>query len=111
MALACGNEKYTDDFHIDNPLYIAFKYSDIANGIINTIDVSAAESAEGVKAVYYFGNTPDTLHTTAGQGYPEPSPYDCRMFDRKLRFVGDRIAAVAAETKQQAEAAVKTYQG
>ena len=107
IALACGNEKYTDDFRIEDPLYIAFKYSDIPNGIIKDIDISKAESAEGVRAVFYFGNTPDTLHTTAGQGFPEPSPYDTRMFDRKLRFVGDRIAAVAAETKTQAEEALE----
>ena len=107
IALACGNEKYTDDFRIEDPLYIAFKYSDIPNGIIRDIDISKAESAEGVRAVFYFGNTPDTLHTTAGQGFPEPSPYDTRMFDRKLRFVGDRIAAVAAETKKQAEEALR----
>ncbi|MCJ7724770.1 MAG: molybdopterin-dependent oxidoreductase, partial [Acidimicrobiia bacterium] len=44
-------------------------------------------------------------YTTAGQGYPEPSPYDNRMFDPKVSFIGDRVAAVAAETKQIAEEA------
>ncbi|MDC7227109.1 MAG: molybdopterin-dependent oxidoreductase [Spirochaetales bacterium] len=107
IALACGNEKYTDDFMTDTPLHIAFLYSDIANGIISSIDYKAAEQADGVKLILYHGNTPDTLHTTAGQGYPEPSPYDCRMFDKKVRFVGDRIAAVVADTYKQAEAALK----
>ena len=107
IALACGNEKFTDDFQTDNPLYIAFRYSDVPSGIITNIDISEAEAFEGVKTVLYYGNTPDKLHTTAGQGYPEPSPYDCRMFDKKVRFTGDRIAAVAAESKEQAEAAVK----
>ena len=107
LALACGNEKFTDDFKIESPLYIAFKYSDVPSGIIRSIDISEAESAEGVRTVLYFGNTPDVLHTTAGQGFPEPSPYDCRMFDRKLRFAGDRIAAVAADSKALAEAAIK----
>ena len=36
-------------------------------------------------------------YTTAGQGWPEPSPYDAVMLDRKVRFVGDRVAVVAAE--------------
>ncbi|HAK46627.1 MAG TPA: aldehyde oxidase, partial [Spirochaeta sp.] len=107
IALACGNEKYTDDFRIEDPLYIAFRYSDIPSGLITDISITEAEKAPGVKTVLFYGNTPDKLHTTAGQGFPEPSPYDCRMFDRKLRFVGDRIAAVAAETKEQAEAALK----
>jgi len=50
-------------------------------------------------------NTPTKRYTTAGQGYPEPSPYDNRMFDTKVRFIGDRVAAVAAETKEIAEKA------
>jgi CO/xanthine dehydrogenase Mo-binding subunit len=107
IALACGREKYTDDFVTEDPLYISFLYSDTARGILQDIDISRAEAAEGVKAVLYYGNTPDTLHTTAGQGFPEPSPYDCRMFDCRVRYVGDRLAAVAAETKAQADAAVK----
>ena len=106
-ALSCGNEKFTDDFQLDNPLNLVFRYSEVPSGIIKNIDISEAESADGVKAVLYYGNTPDTLHTTAGQGFPEPSPYDCRMFDKKVRFVGDRIAAVVAESKKQAESALK----
>ena len=107
IALACGNEKYTDDFRIEKPLAVVFLYSEVPSGIIRKIDISEAEKAEGVRAVFYYGNTPDNLHTTAGQGFPEPSPYDCRMFDSKVRFTGDRIAAVIAESSEQAESAVK----
>jgi CO/xanthine dehydrogenase Mo-binding subunit len=53
-------------------------------------------------------NVPRHLHPTAGQGYPEPSPYDTAVFDYKVRSVGDRVAAVAAETAEIAEAALKT---
>ena len=107
LALACGNEKYTDDFNIDKPLQLLFLYSDVPSGIIRNIDTVEAENSDGVKLVLTYKNTPDALHTTAGQGFPEPSPYDCRMFDSKVRFTGDRIAAVAAETKEQAAAALK----
>jgi probable selenate reductase molybdenum-binding subunit len=61
----------------------------------------------GVKAVLWYGNVPRIVHCTAGQGFPEPSPYDTFMFDRKVRFVGDRVAAVAAETEEQALAALE----
>jgi putative selenate reductase molybdopterin-binding subunit len=50
-----------------------------------------------VALVLTHTNTPTKPYTTAGQGYPEPSPYDARMFDTKVRFVGDRVAAVAAD--------------
>jgi putative selenate reductase molybdopterin-binding subunit len=37
---------------------------------------------------------------------PEPSPYDQRMFSKKVRHVGDRVAAVLAETLEEAQAAL-----
>jgi putative selenate reductase molybdopterin-binding subunit len=62
----------------------------------------------GVVAVLTYLNCPDKVYTTAGQGYPEPSPYDQRMFSKKVRHVGDRVAAVLAETLEQAQAALAT---
>jgi len=52
-------------------------------------------------------DVPRNMHTTAGQGYPEPSPYDTPMLDSKVRYVGDRVAAVAAETREIAEEAIR----
>ena len=46
-------------------------------------------------------------HTTAGQAWPEPSPYDTYLLDNKVRFVGDRVAAVAAESRAIAEQALR----
>ena len=43
----------------------------------------------------------------AGQTYPEPSPYDRLILDQRVRFVGDAVAIVAAETKEAAERAMK----
>src|SRR5439155_10846611 len=39
------------------------------------------------------------------QGWPEPSPYDTVMLDAKVRFVGDRVAVVAAEDPELARKA------
>ncbi|MBN2553485.1 MAG: molybdopterin-dependent oxidoreductase, partial [Spirochaetales bacterium] len=55
-------------------------------------------------------NVPRILHTSAGQGYPEPSPYDAVLFDRRMRFVGDRVALAAAETLEAAREAVEKIQ-
>jgi len=87
--------------------WLTFNYRRFAHARIKKLDVSAAEAMEGVACVLTYENTPTTRHTTAGQGYPEPSPYDTRMFEPKVRFVGDRVAAVAADTKEIAEAALK----
>jgi len=59
-----------------------------------------------VLAVLTHEDLPCVRHTTAGQGYPEPSPYDTLVLSEKARYVGDRIAAVAAETAEAAEEAL-----
>ncbi len=76
-----------------------------AHAYINAIDISEAEAAPGVIAVITAFNCPDVYYMSAGQGNPEPSPYDRRLFNRKVRHVGDRVAAVVARTEAQAKAA------
>lgn len=107
LALALGKPLFTADFKPADCLHAKFLWSPHAHARIKSIDISAAEKMPGVKCVLYHGNVPRVVHTTAGQGYPEPSPYDTFMFDRKVRFVGDRVAAVAAETPEIAEAAIE----
>ncbi|RKZ31900.1 aldehyde oxidase [bacterium] len=107
LSLATGEEKFADDFRLESPLYLALLYSPHAHAKIKNINISKAEKTEGVAGVYYFGNTPQELHTTAGQGFPEPSPYDTRIFDKRVRFVGDRVAMVAADSIEIAREALK----
>ena len=107
IALATGQPVFTDDVDFPNMLYVKFLYSPHAHAIIEDIDTTQAEKIPGVKLVLTYKNTPQVLHTTAGQGWPEPSPYDTCMFNKKVRFVGDRVAAVAAESEEIAEEALK----
>ena len=107
LALATGEPLFTDDFFLKDPLHIAFLYSPHAHARIKSIDTSEAESTPGVALVLTYKNTPRVLYTSAGQSYPELSPYDMYMFDEKVRFVGDRVALVAAETLEIAKEAVK----
>jgi probable selenate reductase molybdenum-binding subunit len=106
LALALGKPLFAGDKVPADALHIKFLWSPHAHARIASIDVSKAEAMPGVRCVLHHGNVPRVPHTTAGQGYPEPSPYDTFMFDRKVRFVGDRVAAVAAETPELAEAAL-----
>jgi len=105
-ALVTGKPVFAGDMIPPGSLAIALLTSPRAHARISAIDTTAAEAAPGVACVLAHHNTPAIRYTTAGQGYPEPSPYDTRMFDTKVRFVGDRVAAVAAETLAQARAAV-----
>ena len=107
LGLVTGRPKFVADLQLPGTLHVKILGSPHAHARIVSIDVSAAESMPGVACILTHENSPATRHTTAGQGYPEPSPYDTRMFDTKVRFVGDRVAAVAAETEEMAEAALK----
>ena len=106
MALALGKPMFAADRAPEDSLHIKFLWSPHAHAVITSIDISAAETMPGVHCVLYHGNVPRVPHTTAGQGFPEPSPYDSFMFDTKVRYVGDRVAAVAADTEEIAEAAL-----
>ena len=88
-------------------LHLAQLRSPHAHARIASIDTSAAEKLDGVAIILDHRNTPARRYTTAGQGYPEPSPYDARMFDTKVRFVGDRVAVVAADSLDLARAATE----
>ncbi|HMA61894.1 MAG TPA: molybdopterin cofactor-binding domain-containing protein [bacterium] len=105
LSLATGSSKFVDDFQFNDALQIAFLYSPHAHAIIKKLDASPALEMDGVVDVFYYDNVEQNLHTTAGQGFPEPSPYDALIFDNKVRYVGDRVAAVLAENKQIAERA------
>jgi len=107
LSLATGSEKFTDDFFVENPLHISVLYSPHAHAKIEAIDDSEALKMKGVAGVYSCRNVKRVLHTTAGQGFPEPSPYDTVLFDDVMRYVGDRVAIVAAETKEIADDALK----
>ena len=107
LSLATGTGKFTNDFDVQDPLWLALLYSPHAHARIKKIDVSEAARMPGVVDILHHGNVRRVLHTTAGQGYPEPSPYDTLLFDKKVRFVGDRVALVAAETIDSAKRALE----
>ncbi|RME28288.1 MAG: aldehyde oxidase, partial [Deltaproteobacteria bacterium] len=106
IALARGGPMFCEDMLPRGCLWARILASPHAHARILSIDATEAEKLPGVHAVIHHGNIPRVMRTTAGQGAPEPSPYDFTTFDSKVRFVGDRVAAVAAETPQIAEKAI-----
>ncbi|HTS66719.1 MAG TPA: molybdopterin cofactor-binding domain-containing protein [Candidatus Acidoferrales bacterium] len=105
--LVTGGAAFTDDIHIPGMLYGKILPSPYAHARIRRIDTTKARALQGVHAVLTYRDVPRVPHTTAGQAWPEPSPYDTYLLDSKVRFVGDRVAAVAAETRAIAERAIK----
>ncbi|HUK17897.1 MAG TPA: molybdopterin cofactor-binding domain-containing protein [Bryobacteraceae bacterium] len=107
VKLVTGGAAFTDDIHLPGMLYGKILPSPHAHARIRRIDTTKARALPGVLAVLTYQDVPRVPHTTAGQAWPEPSPYDTYLLDSKVRFVGDRVAAVAAESRAIAEQAIK----
>lgn len=106
VKLAQGKPAFTADVEMRGMLIGKLLHSPIAHGYIKHIDVSQARALPGVHAVLTYRDIPRVPHTTAGQSDPIPAPLDCFSLDRKVRHVGDRVAAVAAETEEIAQRAL-----
>jgi len=107
VKLVTGRAAFTDDLPLPGMLIGKILPSPHAHARIRKIDARAARALPGVHAVLTWEDVPRVPHTTAGQAWPEPSPYDTYLLDNKVRFVGDRVAAVAAETRAIAEEALR----
>ena len=110
LALATGSALFTDDYQLEDCLHVRILRSPHAHARIKHIDVSAARNMHGVVDILTHHDIENIYFTTAGQGAPEPSPYDTLLFDDVVRYVGDFVAMVAAETRQIAGEAVQKIQ-
>lgn len=107
VKLVTGKPAFVDDIELRGLLHGRLLTSPHAHAIIREIDVSRARALPGVHAVLTYKDVPRIPYTTAGQSWPEPGPHDQYCLDYRVRFVGDRVAAVAAETLEIAEQALK----
>ncbi len=107
VKLVQGKPAFTADFEKRDMLVARVLRSPYAHAEITHIDTSEAEALAGVAAVLTWKDLPRVAYSTAGQSDPIPGPLDSFSLDRKVRFVGDRVAFVAAETSEIAEAALK----
>ncbi|MDX1662943.1 MAG: molybdopterin cofactor-binding domain-containing protein [Candidatus Promineifilaceae bacterium] len=107
VKLVKGNPAFTDDFEMRGMLYAKLLTSPHAHARILEIDDAEARALPGVHAVIHYKNIPRVRYASGGQSYPNPRPYDQVSFDDKVRYVGDRVAAVAAESVAIAEEALK----
>ena len=106
VRLVKGNPAFTDDFEERGQLVAKVLRSPHAHANIIEIDDSKAVALAGVHAVLHYKNTPRIKYASGGQSWPNPHPHDQVSFDNKVRHVGDRVAAVAAETEEIARKAL-----
>jgi putative selenate reductase molybdopterin-binding subunit len=105
--LVTGAPVYAAEFDQPHMLHARILHSVYAHANILRIDTSRALALPGVRAVLTHEDVPRVAHSTAGQPYPESSPYDAYLLDKRVRYVGDWVAFVAAETSAIAEEALQ----
>ncbi|MCU1504309.1 MAG: Carbon monoxide dehydrogenase [Ilumatobacteraceae bacterium] len=113
-TLLTGDGRYVDDLLETGMLHVSFVRSTVAHGTVVSVDISDATSMPGVVAVYHAGG--DDLGLPSFQAFPMmPESLNRPVFAAdRVRFVGDIVAAVVAETKAQAtdaaEAVIVDYE-
>ncbi|MBL8062098.1 MAG: molybdopterin-dependent oxidoreductase, partial [Anaerolineales bacterium] len=106
IKLVQGKPAFTADMDMRGMLYAKVLRSPHAHARIKNIDSSKALELKGVVSVLTWKDLPRVVYSTAGQSDPIPGPLDSFSLDNKVRFVGDRVAFVAAETPEIAEKAL-----
>lgn len=95
-----GRAQYSYDIQLPGQLYAGVLRSSYPHARIVSIDSSKAERLQGVHAVLTMENVTDV------EWYEEKS----KLFDATVRFVGDEVAAVAAESEEIVEDALRLIQ-
>src|ERR1700682_4641607 len=98
-----GAARYTFDTAMEGTLHIKMLRSPYPHAKILSIDKTAALGVPGVHAVLTFEDAPDRLFSTARHERAWMDPDDTRVLDNVVRFVGQKVAAVVAESEAAAE--------
>ena len=98
-----GAARYTFDTAIEGLLHIKMLRSQHSHARVVAIDKTAALEVPGVRAVLTSEDAPARLFSTARHEKTWMDPDDTRVLDDVVRFIGQKVAAVVAETEAAAE--------
>jgi CO/xanthine dehydrogenase Mo-binding subunit/aerobic-type carbon monoxide dehydrogenase small subunit (CoxS/CutS family) len=102
-AIVTGKVRYTLDTAIEGMLHLKLLRSPHAHARVKAIRKDAALAVPGVRGVYTWEDVPRLLYTSATHDDYHVDPNDTYLLDNVVRFVGQRVAAVVAETEGAAE--------
>src|SRR3954468_19893893 len=115
-VLVQGHGQYTDDVNLPGQAYAVFVRSRNGHGIIRSIETAAAKAMPGVLAIYTgadlsaYGIMKCAVPFKNRDGSEMKKPKRFSLMTDKVRFVGDPIAVVIAETVAQAKDAAEAVE-
>ncbi|WP_369187583.1 molybdopterin-dependent oxidoreductase [Streptomyces sp. R08] len=98
-----GTARYTFDIDVPGLLHMKLLRSPHAHARITAIDTTAALQVPGVHAVFTHYDAPERHFSTARHEHPTEDPDDTRVLDDTVRYIGQRVAAVVADSEAAAE--------
>ena len=107
IALITGKPVYTNDMVPSNALVVKLLRAKVAHANILEININIALKVPGIECILTYDDMPKTRFMVAGQSYPEPTPYDRLILDKKVRHVGQAIAIVAGSDEKAVDKALK----
>jgi putative selenate reductase molybdopterin-binding subunit len=93
-----GRAAFTLDTRIDGLAHLVLLRSPHPHAWIRSIDATAALALPGVAAVFCYRDAPPARFSSARHHHPDDDPRDTLVFDRTVRFAGQRVAAVVADS-------------
>ena len=110
LAVVTGSARYTLDVSMPGLLHLKLLRSPHAHARIKSIDKRAALSVLGVKGVFTWEDAPPKLYSSARHEDESVDPDDTAVLDNVVRFVGQRVAAVVADSEGAAEAGCRAVE-
>ena len=106
VSKASGQAEYAGDMQLKNMLHMALLFSTVPHGIVKKLDCSKALEVPGVVDIIHCFNTTEKEYNQYHTQFNQPLIHTNRIFNSHVRYVGDRIAGVIAETAEIARKAV-----
>lgn len=107
-AKVAGSALYAGDYNLPNQLYMKILFARRPHAIVKTIDIGSALNAPGVVAVFTAQDVPNNEYGLGKKDQPVLcGPGSNKLLGDHVRYIGDKIALIVAESEKQAEAARK----